>query len=64
MEAVVKTVSNFKKANGKKLEVVEIRGNRVSCKVPFYGFDIKGRPQGSLVTADFKLREIVEFIGE
>jgi hypothetical protein len=61
MEAIVKTVSNFKNANGRKLKVVELKGDRVSCKVPFYGFNRKGEPQGNEVTADFKIREIVEF---
>lgn len=60
MEAIVKTTSNFKNANGRRLKVVEIKGDRISCKVPFYGFSKRGVPQGNEVTADFRSSEIVE----
>jgi hypothetical protein len=44
----VNTKSNFKNLNGKWLNVTEIVGKRVSCKVDG-------------VTMDFDLKEVVEF---
>lgn len=61
MKAIVKTNSNYKNCNGLQLEVVEIHGNRVTCLMPFYGFDSDKQPAGNMVKADFLLSEIIEF---
>lgn len=61
MKATVNTNSNFKNSNGLQLEVVEIYGNRVTCLIPFYGFDSNKNPAGNMVKADFLLSEIIEF---
>lgn len=50
----VKTKSKFNNLNGKPLEVVEIVGKRVSCKV--FDDNIQ-RP----ITIDFHIKEVVEF---
>lgn len=54
----VKTKSNYKNANGIKLEVVQFLGVIVSAKIPEYGYNEQGEPQGSYITADFDLKEI------
>ena len=54
----VNTKSNFNNANGIKLEVIYFLGGIVSAKVPLYGFDEQGAPQGNYITTDFQLKEI------
>ena len=54
----VNTKGNYKNANGIKLEVVQFLGVIVSAKVPEYGYNEQGEPQGSYITADFNLKEI------
>lgn len=54
----VKTKSNYKNANGIKLEVVQFLGVIVSAKVPQQGYNEHGEPQGDYITADFDLKEI------
>jgi len=54
----VQTKGNYKNANGVKLEVVQFLGVIVSAKVPEYGYNEQGEPQGSYITADFDLKEI------
>ena len=61
MKAVFSTKSNYKNANNKYLEVVEIHLTRISCKVPEYGFSKDGEPQGKFITADFYVKELVQF---
>ena len=52
--ATVKTKSNFRNLNGQSLEVVEIAGTRVSCKVFC-------NEMQKVITVDFSLKEIVKF---
>jgi len=60
MKAIVKTQSNFRNVNGKELEVVELLGNIISCKVPAMYFDPQnGEPVGDMITADFIVGEEV-----
>lgn len=54
----VQTRGNYKNANGRKLKVVHFLGSIISAKVPEYGFDEQGEPQGEFITADFQLKEI------
>ena len=54
----VQTKGNYKNANGVKLEVVQFLGVIVSAKVPEYGYNEQGEPQGDYITADFNLKEI------
>ena len=54
----VQTKGNYKNANGIKLEVVQFLGVIVSAKVPEYGYNEQGEPQGDYITADFDLKEI------
>ena len=56
----VNTKSNFKNCNGKQLEVVSFCGTIVSAKVPRFGFDENGNPQGEMITADFSINEITK----
>lgn len=61
MKAVMNTKSNYKNCNGVQLEVVECKGTRISCYVPYDGFDKEGKPNSTkLVIADFSLKEVVE----
>lgn len=64
LKVIVETKSNFKNANGKELEVVEIKNRRVTCKVPFYGFttDPLNGNYERWCDADFTLDEVLEFI--
>lgn len=58
MKAVLKTKSNFKNVNGRELEVVELLGKTISCKVPEHGFwsDVPtARMNGKMITADFNV---------
>lgn len=52
MKAIVKTASNYRGLNGKTLDVVEIVGNRVTCRVEFAEF--------GQMNVDFSLSEVVE----
>lgn len=54
----VQTKGNYKNANGVKLEVIQFLGVIVSAKVPEYGYNEQGEPQGDYITADFDLKEI------
>ena len=49
----VKTASNFLDLNGKVLKVIELVGNRVTCKA-------WSESHGKFVTVDFCKSEIVE----
>lgn len=49
--AVVNTKSNFRNLNGKPLQVVDILGSRVSCRI--FAEDL-----GTYVTADFHKDEV------
>lgn len=61
MKAYLKTKSNFKNSNGIALDIVEISVKRVTCLVPFHGFDRQGTPLGIVVKADFHLNEVESF---
>lgn len=66
MKVIVETGSNYKNCNGKQLEVVEINGCRVTCKIPRYGFDPKSGValgSGVEINTDFTLKEVVTFVG-
>ena len=66
MKAIFKTKSNFKNTNGVELKVVEICNFRISCEVPFHGFDKKGNlniEDDKIVIGDFNIKELVEFRG-
>ena len=39
IKAVFKTGSNYKNSNGKALDVVNLNGTTIDCKVPYYGFN-------------------------
>lgn len=52
--AKIETKSNYKKLNGKFLEVKELQGTRVSCLV-------FSEELGKYVTTDFQLKEVKEF---
>ena len=54
----VQTKRNYKNANGRKLKVVHFLGSIISAKVPEYGFNEQGEPQGDFITSDFQLKEI------
>lgn len=54
----VHTKNNYKNANGIKLEVVHFLGSIISAKVPEYGYNQQGEPQGDFITSDFSLKEI------
>ena len=54
----VNTKSNYKNANGIKLEVIQFLSHMVSAKVPQHGYNEQGAPQGDYITADFQLKEI------
>lgn len=69
MKAVMNTKSNYKNCNGVQLEVVECKGTRVSCYVPYDGFDKKGKPNTDsknnlnndrMIITDFSVKEVVE----
>lgn len=69
MKAVMNTKSNYKNCNGIKLEVVECKGTRISCYVPYGGYNSKGLPNvdGSkpkehnrMIIADFSIKEVAE----
>ena len=49
--AKIETKSNYKKLNGKFLEVKELQGTRVSCLV-------FSEELGKYVTTDFQLKEV------
>jgi hypothetical protein len=53
------TKNNYNNCNYKDLEVVAFCGTLVAAKVPEYGFDETGKPQGKMITADFSLKEVV-----
>lgn len=59
MNAIIKTKSNYKNCNGKSLEIVEFLGNIIACKVPEFGFNKNGEPEGKWITSDFNIKEIV-----
>ena len=54
----VQTKRNYKNANGRKLKVVHFLGSIISAKVPEYGYNQQGEPQGEFITSDFSLKEI------
>jgi len=54
LKVIVKTKSNFRDLNGKILDVFEIVGTRVTCKV---WDDIIQKK----IQIDFSLKEVVEF---
>jgi hypothetical protein len=56
----VKTESNFKNCNDKQLEVLNFLGSIIVAKVPFFGFDANGNPQGEMISADFSIKEIIK----
>lgn len=58
MEAIIKTKSNFKNCNGKRLVVTKCNGSFITCLVPANGFTETGQPQGQMVSADFTIKEI------
>ena len=63
MKAVMNTKSNYKNCNGVQLEVVECKGNRISCYVPYYGFHKSGCfnvNRDRMIIADFSIKEVVE----
>ena len=60
MTIKVKTTTNYNNCNGQLLEVVEFLGTIVAAKIPQYGFNDKGEPQGDFITADFSLNEVQE----
>lgn len=63
MKAVMNTKSNYKNCNGIKLEVVECKGTRISCYVPYDGFDKSGSfnvNRDRMIIADFSVKEVVE----
>lgn len=64
MKAIMNTKSNYKNCNGIKLEVVECKGTRISCKVPYDGFKKDGTPVNSdkkrEIIADFSIKEVAE----
>jgi hypothetical protein len=55
----VHTKNNYKNANGRKLKVVHFLGSIISAKVPEYGYNQQGEPQGEFITSDFSLKEII-----
>ena len=59
MKAIVKTSTNFKNCNGKRLPIKKCHGKFITCIIPQYGYDSDGNPQGDMITADFALNEIV-----
>jgi hypothetical protein len=60
--AIVQTGSNYKNCNGKPLKVVELKGTRVTCEIPFYGFDKEGKAIGDkIIHSDFILNEVIRF---
>ena len=58
MEAIVKTKSNYKNANGKTLKVIQLLGTFIALEVPEFGFDKEGNPVGKMITADFSMTEV------
>jgi len=54
ISVIIKTKSNYRNLNGIPLEVVELRGTRVSCRV----FDTEANKN---ITVDFTLKEVVSF---
>ena len=50
----LKTKSNYRRLNGYEVEVVEIKGSRVTCSLPDF-------PNDKNINADFDIKE-VEFI--
>lgn len=60
MTIQVNTKSNFKNCNGQTLQVVRFDGYTIVAKVPRYGYDNNGQPQGEWVSADFCIKEIVK----
>ena len=63
MKAIMNTKSNYKNCNGIKLDVWECRGTRISCYVPYDGYDKKGNPIGGnkkMIIADFSIKEVAE----
>jgi len=63
MKAVMNTKSNYKNCNGIQLEVVECKGTRISCYVPYDGFDKNGSHNTNrdrMIVADFSTKEVVE----
>jgi len=58
MKAILKTQSNFRNVNFKELDVVELLGDIISCKVPQMYFDPEnGEPVGDMITADFNVEK-------
>lgn len=55
----VNTKSNYNNCNDKPLEVVSFCGTIIEAKVPQYGYDENGTPQGNMITASFSIKEIV-----
>lgn len=55
----VKTTTNFFNCNDKQLEVVKFSGSIIVAKVPSYGFDANGNPQGEMISADFSIKEVI-----
>lgn len=63
MKAIMNTKSNYKNSNGVLLDVVECKGKRISCYVPYGGFNAKGIQNvmhDRMVVADFSIREVAE----
>ena len=55
VRAIIQTASNYRGLNGQSLQVMELAGKRVSCRV--YDAD-----SNKFIIADFTLSEIQEFI--
>lgn len=63
MKAVMNTKSNYKNCNGIQLEVVECKGTRISCYVPYNGFHKSGTHninRDKMIIADFSIKEVAE----
>lgn len=62
MKAIMNTRSNYKNCNGIKLNVQECRGTRISCYIPYDGFDKIGNPINgkNMIIADFTIKEVSE----
>lgn len=63
MQAIMNTKSNYKNCNGIRLEVVEVKGKRISCYVPYNGFNKQGKPNiknDRNCIADFSIKELEE----
>ncbi len=53
LQARFETKSNYQNLNGVWLNVVELQGTRITCKVK--------NEVGQIITTDFNIKEVVEF---